>query len=72
MFGFGKKSTVKTREQAGYDAGKQFIETVTTHLKEKMPAVCDWYIHLLITRVKEAQDNPGLIRLAWEGVQIRS
>lgn len=67
MFGFGKKSATKAREQVGYDAGRQFMETVITHVKEKMPAVCGWYINLLITRLKEAQDDPELTRLAWDG-----
>ncbi len=70
MFGFGKKSAVKAREQAGYAAGKAFIETVTTHVREKMPAVCDWYIDLLVTRLKEDQDDPELTRLAWEGFKV--
>lgn len=70
MFGFGKKSAAKTREQVGYDAGKRFLEAVTTHVKEKMPAICEWYVDLLVTRLKEAQDDPELTRLAWDGFKI--
>lgn len=67
MFGFGKKNSAKIREQAGYDAGQKFLEAVTTHVREKMPAVCDWYINLLVTRLEEAQHDPELTRLAWDG-----
>jgi len=55
MLGFGKKNAAKAKQQAVSDAATQFIDTVVAHVNEKMPAVCEWYIDLLITRVGEAQ-----------------
>ena len=59
MFGFGKRTPKP-------DAATELLKTITSHVQQKMPEICQWYVDRLLRRLEEAGTDHEQVEFALE------